>query len=266
MPDFRKGKAPFNLANLTCQTRFGGGPAPLLALKGLVFDCDGVSMTRAHAYGKSGAAHRYYVSSSVNRGRGERRPDGIYRLPALPVERWVIETLHRLAPDHDPLAVLSRIEVHEHTVQLALNGTVLSPEARGLPVTMDRLRRALVESEQVQVEGERLWVHIPSRLKFRGGKAWLSGEAPKRSRMSQALIKALKRSHHLVASGSDAECVLQQAPSSPHERDLIRLAFLAPDLQAAILDGRQDAGLCLEDLRGADFPLCWDDQRRSLRV
>ncbi|WP_271144328.1 hypothetical protein [Brevundimonas sp. NIBR10] len=49
----------------------GGGPdqGPV-ALKGLVFDCDGISMTPAHTYGKSGAAHRYYLSSSVNRGRG----------------------------------------------------------------------------------------------------------------------------------------------------------------------------------------------------
>ena len=116
-------------------------------------------------------------------------------------KRWVIETLHRLAPDHDPLAVLSRLEVHEHTVQLALNVAALSPKARGLPVTIDRVRRALVEDEQIQVEGERLWVHIPRRLKLRGGKAWLSGEAPKRSRMSQALIKALRRSHHLGPAG-----------------------------------------------------------------
>ncbi len=81
-----------------------------MALKGLVFDCDGISMTPAHAYGKSGAAHRYYLSSSVNCGRGERRPEGIYRLPALPLERWVIETLHRLAPDHGPFTVLSRLD------------------------------------------------------------------------------------------------------------------------------------------------------------
>ncbi|WGM47975.1 hypothetical protein KOAAANKH_02861 [Brevundimonas sp. NIBR10] len=67
------------------------------------------------------------------------------------------------------------------------------------------VHRALVEGEQIQVEGERQGVHITRRLKFRGGKAWLSGEAPKRSRRSQALIKALKRSHWLLATGSDAD-------------------------------------------------------------
>jgi len=57
-------------------------PAPLLSLKGRLFDCDGGAMTPSHAYGKSGAAHRYYVSSKLNRGKDQRRPDGIYRLPA----------------------------------------------------------------------------------------------------------------------------------------------------------------------------------------
>ena len=50
--------------------------------------------------------------------------------------------------------------------------------------------------------------HIPRRLKFTGGKTWLSGEAPKRRWMSQALIKALKRSHWLLATESDADGVL----------------------------------------------------------
>ena len=54
----------------------------------------------------------------------------------------------------------------------------------------------------------------------------------------------------------------RQAPPTAHERNLVRLAWLAPDLQAAILDGRQKQELCLEDLRCGAFPLCWDDQRR----
>ena len=60
--------------------------------------------------------------------------------------------------------------------------------------------------------------------------------------------------------------MLQQAPPTVHERGLIRLAWLAPDLQLALLEGRQKRGLCLEDLRWASIPLCWDDQRRSLGV
>ena len=109
-----------------------------------------------------------------------------------------------------------------------------------------------------------VWVHVPRRLKFRGGRAWLSGEAPTRSRLSPPLAKAVKRAHAMLDASTDPNGMLQQAPSSVHERRLIRLAWLAPDLQVAMLDGRQKPGLCLEDLRFAPIPLCWDDQRRML--
>jgi hypothetical protein len=44
---------------------------------------------------------------------------------------------------------------------------------------------------------------------------------------------------------------------------LIRLAFLAPDLQARILDGRQPRGLTLKALLRWDMPADWDAQRRT---
>lgn len=105
---------------------------------------------------------------------------------------------------------------------------------------------------------------MPRRLKFRGGRAWLSGDAPKRSRVSPPLAKAVKRAHELVETHMDADGVLQEAPVTVHERRLIRLAWLAPDLQQAMLDGRQKSGLCLEDFKHLSIPLCWDDQRRLL--
>ncbi|MDO9588328.1 MAG: hypothetical protein Q7J13_10385 [Brevundimonas sp.] len=221
-------------------------------------------MTPTHAYGKRGGAHRYYISSTLNRGKTPKRLDGIYRLPALPTERWVIETLHRLAPDHDPLEVLARMEVHEGAVQLALKVSALSEDERTLPLAVDRIGRQLQDGERIHEKQDAVWVHIPRRLKFRGGRAWLSGEAPKRNRMSQPLVKAVKWAHELLDANADANHVLQQAPPTVHERGLIRLAWLAPDLQMAMLEGRQKPGLCLEDLRFARIPLCWDDQRRML--
>jgi len=45
---------------------------------------------------------------------------------------------------------------------------------------------------------------------------------------------------------------------------LIRLAFLAPDIQAAILAGEQPGVMSLETIRYRPLPLCWDDQRAEL--
>lgn len=239
-------------------------PAPLLSLKGRLFDCDGGAMTPSHSYGRRGGTHRYYISSSLNRGKANLRPEGIYRLPALPAERWVIETLHRLTPDHDPLEVLMRMEVHEGAVHLALKASTLAEDERMLSVAIDRINRLLNTGERIHVTEDVVWVHIPRRLKFRGGRAWLSGDAPKRSRVSPPLAKAVKRAHELVETHMDADGVLQEAPVTVHERRLIRIAWLAPDLQQAMLDGRQKSGLCLEDFKHLSIPLCWDDQRRLL--
>lgn len=52
--------------------------------------------------------------------------------------------------------------------------------------------------------------------------------------------------------------------STGYERRLAALAFLAPDLQAAIVAGRQPAGLKLQHLLGTDLPLAWADQRKVL--
>jgi len=41
-------------------------------------------------------------------------------------------------------------------------------------------------------------------------------------------------------------------------------AFLAPDIQRAILEGRQPAGLTAAQLMNAGIPLAWADQRKAL--
>jgi hypothetical protein len=42
---------------------------------------------------------------------------------------------------------------------------------------------------------------------------------------------------------------------------VLRVAFLAPDLKDAILNGRHPAGLTLQAIMTRDVPLAWDDQR-----
>lgn len=46
-------------------------------------------------------------------------------------------------------------------------------------------------------------------------------------------------------------------------RKLVRLAFLAPDLQRAILEGRQSPVLILSRLLDHPIPLDWGRQRRE---
>ncbi|MBC7520919.1 MAG: hypothetical protein H7268_07480 [Sandarakinorhabdus sp.] len=74
------------------------------------------------------------------------------------------------------------------------------------------------------------------------------------------LIKALRAAHALLQPSADGVPHLVDAPIAAYPRRLVRLAFLAPELQAAILDGRQPAGLTLDRLIRTPLACSWDAQ------
>jgi hypothetical protein len=51
---------------------------------------------------------------------------------------------------------------------------------------------------------------------------------------------------------------------SAYRRKLITLAYLAPDIQDAILEGRHPPELTLERLMAMELPLAWSEQRTLL--
>lgn len=110
-------------------------------------------------------------------------------------------------------------------------------------------------------------------LATRGGRSWTtaSSDAPaNRRRIDKGLVAGLRRAHReLQQAGAD---VMLQKPgwremsgiNDPYIRKLVRLAFLAPDIQQAIMDGQQPVGLTLQILRESEVPCSWDAQRRLL--
>ena len=54
---------------------------------------------------------------------------------------------------------------------------------------------------------------------------------------------------------------LDSAPLGAYDRHMMGLAFLAPDLQKLILEGRQPTVFKLHDIFGAGIPPAWGDQR-----
>lgn len=57
---------------------------------------------------------------------------------------------------------------------------------------------------------------------------------------------------------------IEAAPLMPHDRKLLMLAFLAPDIQRNILAGKQPPTLNLEMLGKMRIPLSWQSQREML--
>ena len=86
-----------------------------------------------------------------------------------------------------------------------------------------------------------------------------------------ALIKVLVRAHRWfdeIASGQQAslnQVAAAEGVSNRYIARLLPLAFLAPDIVEAILDGTQPIDLTAETLtRLPDLPVSWADQRTLL--
>jgi hypothetical protein len=126
------------------------------------------------------------------------------------------------------------------------------------------------------LHGETITVFIPMTWKRRGGQKVIiapdGGDAwtPAKSRPDETLIRALARAHRwkrMLEQGryrsaqeiADAEKIGRSFVSR-----LLRLTLLAPDIQEAILEGRQAKGMQLEELTKAMSGV-WEEQRLLAR-
>lgn len=117
--------------------------------------------------------------------------------------------------------------------------------------------------ELVSANKQRTVVAVALALPLRGGQGRvILGEHRPRER-DRTMIAAHRRAHLLVAREKGCPQVTV-APCSPYERRVQRLAFLAPDIQRAIVDRRQPADLLAEAARPVRVwcgIACYEDQR-----
>ncbi|MGE5564603.1 MAG: LysM peptidoglycan-binding domain-containing protein, partial [Parcubacteria group bacterium] len=232
-------------------------------LKGLLFDQAGQRMSPSFGYGKEGRVFRYYVSADLQRGRRASADDGtVRRVSAPPLEALVVDRLSRLFGSGDPHP-LSRVDLGAQFVKLTFQ--------RGLLASVDvALADRLPPTDHLQ--GETLTVAV--RPVFRGGRTWLiapDGRAAITMRQPDAtLVSALQRGHALLKQHHALPFQPVDAwrrvssPEDAYRRRLMSLALPAPDIQQAIVEGAQPAGLTLQRLITLELPLAWEDQRRAL--
>jgi DNA invertase Pin-like site-specific DNA recombinase len=226
-------------------------------LKGKIFDADGRPMSPSFGYGKGGKPFRYYISAAPPAGR--KSTDKINRVSAPQLEALVADRLARRGVEEGHRTVDLRVELHTSAVHLVMPAKL----AAGAPPAHD---------EVVQAEGKgRTRIVIAVRPVFRGGRTWLvgpGGASPfSTAARDPALIKGLRRGHeyarkHGIAPGATAaQLRTATIPADSYQRHLVRLAFLAPDLQEAILAGSLPPGVTLERLLAAPLPVSWAKQR-----
>jgi site-specific DNA recombinase len=165
-------------------------------------------------------------------------------------------------------AILRRVVVSAKAVRIDLDRSAI------VTTLLGRTPGDRQDDQPDTSDGDLLSLHIATRLARSSGAVRLvisngsaSGQPPRRD---PVLIKALIRAHgwkDRLLSGeapSIRSIAKEENLNETYVGRILRLAFLAPDITEAILDGRQPADLELDKLMKS-IPVAWSDQRRLYR-
>jgi site-specific DNA recombinase len=237
-------------------------------LRGLLFDSAGNRMVPTHAT-KHGVRYRYYVSQPYLRGHAKPPPEVIIRVPATEIETAVARAIkgHRqqIFPEaedrSDILADVARIEVRTSTLALWLKapGEEQQVADADQPAAVHRAPSLLIP-----------WTKPPPK-RF---KEILLPAAIQRHRVRPikferraTLLKSIARGRawldEIVSDSTTVEDIAaRQKCSVRHVNMTISMAFLAPGLVKAAVEGRLPRGIGVAALR--DAPAEWSLQFERL--
>jgi hypothetical protein len=202
---------------------------------------------------------------------GSLAPRGQERLIAaagIQAERWP-----RMAASEQRgfiLHVVAGVTVSEREILIELRRTALRLALLGEASSIDTAS-APGSQAGMSVSLDALTLRVPVRLKLCSGEMRLvipPGQGQElRPRPNATLIKALARAHRwkerLFSGGAPSTSAIakEEGVTERYVSRIMRLAFLAPDIVEAILDGYQPVDLELERLIKG-IPLVWEEQRR----
>ena len=266
-------------------------------LTGLIFDDRGNAMNPFKSRRPGGRFYLYYVSQA----RIQRRDaDAMRPIPAPAVEDIVRDRLSCILAIPKPSSqresmassnelnesslrdrireLVSRVEAGDARVRVTFNGKAIAGQTgNSLKQVATSLRDRLPSEDGLEADGENIALTVPVHLRLRGGitriEGWDQSDwTTANPRYDPALIKALAQAHEWRGwiEAGDAVTLEDVATRSNHDRkhapQILKLAFLAPDIQRAILTGRQHKSLTLATLTECDLPLLWADQRTLLGI
>jgi len=234
-------------------------------LTGLLFDDAGYRMVPTHAT-KAGVSYRYYVSTPFLHGEAKTASAGsVSRVPAADVEDVVVKFLKEyLAANQDKSAT-------------SADRGVLAQLIAGIVVHKDRLIVRFKSDSADEASGSAdgsmsiPWQKPPSkrtRQILLSRNASRSGVRPQQFERRARLVTAIARGRRWlddVVSGqvtTVAELCTHQKCSVRQVNMTISLAFLAPNLVKAAVEGRLPRGISIERLR--DPPTEWSRQFEAL--
>ena len=254
----------------------GQAAAPFL---GKIRDETGDRLTPTHTI-RHGRRHHYYVSNRLISGGPD--PSG-WRLPAKTIERAIVDLIARHIKKHTAAQSLLTTPDARQASDLTAIATDLIQRFRNgsSDLIADLLDQARIGSGSIRIDlnAECLADHLELDAALLS-PALFSFEAPFQTRRrgvetkiiagertpapDPTLIRTLSAAHEWARLLQGGVGIMEIAARTGHSGAFIRtraqLAFLAPKLQAAILDGTQPADLTLKRILSAPVPLDWDDQ------
>jgi site-specific DNA recombinase len=228
-------------------------------LKGRIFDDRGNRMTPSHSR-KSGTRHRYYVSSALIQGQPETA-GSVARVPATKVEDVVVD------------AVRGRFG-HDATIG---NAEIVATYVRKIAVKRTEITISLQREGQTPDESEDdpLVLTVPwSKTAHRRHRDVIVPQHtspaeifPIRSDTRAKLVNAIARGRQWLseieaATATIDDIAAREACSKRHVNMTISLAFLAPSLVKAAVEGRLPHGIGVARL--FDAPVAWSRQHQML--
>jgi hypothetical protein len=250
-----------NGAKRTEQT-IAAGRAPLA---GLLFDAEGRRLSPVSSRKSNGRVYRYYVSADLQRGSAGKDGSGT-RVAAGSIEELVLNCVEGTCAVQGWQAArahLTRVEIGPDQLRV----TVRSDPRMKLHKLDPSISAVTTDSGEMAIRiacAHRRW---RGRSKVVAPIGWRSERKPQ---IDQPLVRALIRAHGVVRKclahpDNTVEAVAASEGTTPaYIRRLIRLAYLAPDVQHAVLQGRLPAQVSLERLMRGRVPLRWSRQREEL--
>ena len=229
-------------------------------LAGRIFDDRGNRMSPSHVR-KGGLKYRYYLSSALFHGAAERA-GSVRRVPAADIEALVIRSVRaHLKPSQE---IDDRGLVHTHVARVEVQ-----PEQ--LVIQLAETQRsdrhnagsnaALQVSWQKTISRRRRVILVPDGMLPQRAR-------PIRSENRATLVASIARGRRwldelIAEQTATTDSIAKRERCSVRKVNMtISLAFLAPDLVKAAIDGRLPHGMGVARL--ADLPAEWSRQHHML--
>ena len=229
-------------------------------LVGRIFDDRGNRMSPSHAR-KRGIKYRYYLSSALLEGRPDHS-GSIRRVAAVEIEALVIRSVREHLKLAGPTDEKSLVTTHIERVEVQRDQLVIELSQAG---TTNRPKK---KSKHL--------IHVPwhKTASTRRREILLSGPTPPkdsrpiRSETRATLVASIARGRRWLDELTtdpiaNVEGIAKREGCSARKVNMtISLAFLAPDLVKAAIEGRLPRGMGVARL--CDLPAEWSRQRQML--